>query len=119
MLRETSKTFEKILGGPFISWGSTNQVAEITGVYCLTVLEAVCPGSRCPWGWFLLRVEREGCASLLASAILGILWLVEKSLHLCLNLQVFSLDVHLYLNFLFFYRTVVLLDSVQFSLFAQ
>ena len=100
-------------------------MAEITGVYCLTVLEAICPGPRCPWDWFLLRVEREGCVpcSLLASggspAILGILLLVEASLHLCLNLQVFSLDVHLYLNFLVFIGTVVLPDSVQFSLLAQ
>ncbi|CAI9171652.1 unnamed protein product [Rangifer tarandus platyrhynchus] len=80
-------------------------------MYCLTVLEAICPGSRCPWGWFLLRVEREECVSLLSSggwpAILGILWLVEASLHLCLHLHVFSLDVYLYPNFPFFIETVV------------
>ena len=98
-------------------WNNRNVLSQ--------VLEAICPGSRYPWGWFLLRVEREGCVpcSLLASggspAILGILWLVEASLHLCPNLQVFSLDVHLYLNFLVFIGTVVLPDSVQFSLLTQ
>ena len=98
-------------------WNNRNVLSQ--------VLEAICPGSRNPWGWFLLRVEREGCVpcSLLASggspAILGILWLVEASLHLCPNLQVFSLDVHLYLNFLVFIGTVVLPDSVQFSLLTQ
>ena len=44
---------------------------------------------------------------------------MEASLHLCPNLQVFSLDVHLYLNFLVFIGTVVLPDSVQFSLLTQ
>ena len=60
-------------------------------------------------------------ASLLSSggwpAILGILWLVEASLHLCLHLHVFSLDVYLYPNFPLFIGTEVY--WIQFSSVAQ
>ena len=116
-----SDLWQKILGGLFVSWGTTNQVAEITGMYGLAVLEAICPGSRCPWGWFLLRVEREECVpclppifwwlasnpghSLACGSITSSLPASSRVLPGCVSVSKFPP----------LYRDRSLLDSVQFS----
>ena len=94
-------------------------------MYCLTVLEAIGPGSRCPWGWFLLRVEREECVPCLPPIFW---WLASNPGHsLACGSITSSLPASSHVlpgcvsvsKFPLFYRDCSLLDSVQFSSVAQ
>lgn len=77
------------LGLPYS--GTTGGGLTTTGIYCLTVLEARHPRSRCQQDWFLLRARRENLSCVLPltsgglPAIFGVsqFLLYHSSLSLC------------------------------------